>query len=108
MLRKKHREKKRACSRPGNIGTLEKRANVTDRTAFWKPYASLDDGFQQGVAELRRIAEAREEKLAEDAGWHQDEDGDWDHPDREDAVYATAYDVVVANDLGDNEELQAK
>lgn len=43
--------------RAGTIGTLETQAGITDRAAFWLPFAKFDDGFQRGVAELRRMIE---------------------------------------------------
>lgn len=42
-----------------SIGELEQLAGVTDRSAFWAPFAKFEDGLDRGVAELRRlIAEA--------------------------------------------------
>ncbi len=41
-------------SQPTTIGELERRAGVADRAAFWRPFASSAEGFQLGVAELRR------------------------------------------------------
>lgn len=47
------------------IGELEKAAGVTDREAFWRPFAKHADGFDRGVAELNaRIRTARGEKPA--------------------------------------------
>ncbi|MBC6714764.1 hypothetical protein H9Q09_01010 [Aurantimonas sp. DM33-3] len=39
-----------------NIGKLERLAGVTDREAFWMPFAKYEDGLQKGVAELRKMA----------------------------------------------------
>lgn len=50
------------------IGELERKAGITDRSAFWAPFARIAGtfekdgklhsvGFDNGVAELRRLAE---------------------------------------------------
>ena len=39
------------------------------------------------------------EEAARQAGWFEDSDGDWDHPDKDDAVYASAQDVCEANEI---------
>jgi len=39
-----------------NIGELERLAGVTNREAFWMPFAKYEDGLQKGVAELRKMA----------------------------------------------------
>ncbi|TIN84329.1 hypothetical protein [Mesorhizobium sp.] len=52
------------------IGELEKRAGVTDREAFWRPYAKIDGyserdgklvslGFEAGVQQLEWMAAQR-------------------------------------------------
>lgn len=57
----------------GSIGALERLAGVTDRSDFWLPFAKFADGFERGVAQLRRLAEARAaaasvRALAQEAG----------------------------------------
>lgn len=58
------------------IGELEKAAGVTDRVAFWLPFAKLrgtvqrgrkdvSSGFQAGVDELHRLADARAERAGD-------------------------------------------
>lgn len=42
------------------IGNLERLAGITDRVAFWNPYARMagETGLDAGVAELKRIIRA--------------------------------------------------
>lgn len=60
---------------PTTIGALELAAGVTDREAFWMPFAKIrgtvivngrqtDASLEAGVAELRRRAAARAAALA--------------------------------------------
>ncbi len=42
-----------------SIGDLERQAGIEDRTAFWMPFAQYSDGFERGVAELRRMISAK-------------------------------------------------
>lgn len=43
---------------PGRtIGDLEQLARITDRKAFWMPFANYADGFDRGVRTLRVLAE---------------------------------------------------
>lgn len=41
---------------PISLGDLERRAGITDRRAFWLPYAKHRDGYERAVDELRRRA----------------------------------------------------
>jgi len=43
-----------------SLGDLERRAGITDRQAFWLPYAEHPDGYERGVARLRELARERE------------------------------------------------
>lgn len=44
-----------APRQPTSIGELERAAGVTDRVAFWMPFAQFPDGFQRGVQALRQM-----------------------------------------------------
>lgn len=57
------------------IGELEKAAGITDRTAFWAPFAKIQGsymkdgklrskGLDAGISRLHRMIEQREEDFA--------------------------------------------
>ena len=64
---------------PTTIGDLERAAGVTDREAFWMPFATVrgtvlvngracDAALEAGIAELRRRATDRAQASARGAG----------------------------------------
>lgn len=44
---------------PQTIGEWEKLAGITDREAFWLPFAKYADGFERGVRTLKVMTAQR-------------------------------------------------
>lgn len=38
---------------------LERRADITDRVAFWLPYSRYEEGLDRGIRSLRHLAATR-------------------------------------------------